>query len=361
MRGGEEAVQELLKRGAKINYDSLLNPILIAIEMDEINVVKKFLEFGENINKTNISGTTPLSMAVQHKRITIIDMLLETGADINKANNNGMTPFFWAITKENNSGVINKLLKKGANPNIKNRDGGSTPLLLVIQKNDLELIKILVAAGADVNQANIDGVTPLMMAANVKNHEAAMCLLKAGAKSDCKATVKGVSHDAINLALGNSFPSPPRNLKLAQDIASYTQNFHLLKKINHPIETVPNKFLCDLLDCVMDDPVFLTTVGQLMFFERRVIELAIDAKWIKNISKKELRPAQFLQQEIEDYIEARLHEKTTQLPEEKIHLGIRNKYGLFTELHNSYICEHRGEHPDIQHAYEQRYAIMLRN
>jgi ankyrin repeat protein len=83
--------------------------LLEAAYNGRLEVVKKMLEKGEDINQRNRYGQTPLYLAVLNGKEEVVEYLLEEGADYNIARDNGDTPLMCAV-KHQNCDVLEKLL-----------------------------------------------------------------------------------------------------------------------------------------------------------------------------------------------------------------------------------------------------------
>lgn len=74
-------------------------PLCVAISKGEVEVVKKFVEYGADINeKTN--GMTPLMYAARYNRVEIISFLLEKGADPKIKDERGYTALDHAMNSK---------------------------------------------------------------------------------------------------------------------------------------------------------------------------------------------------------------------------------------------------------------------
>ncbi|MEM6686131.1 MAG: ankyrin repeat domain-containing protein [Bacteroidota bacterium] len=72
-----------------------VNAFCIAISKGDFDVVKKMIEFGENVNKTS-NGKTPLMYAARFNRVEIINLLLENGAEVESKDRGGLTAIDYA-------------------------------------------------------------------------------------------------------------------------------------------------------------------------------------------------------------------------------------------------------------------------
>ncbi len=163
---GSKEIDLLFKSGAFMNQrnTNLETPLHTARNVHDAELL---MNRGADVNSKDYRGQTML-----HKtnNLELLNTLLNHQADVNAVDNFGMTPLHYSQTPEKS----HILLKAGANPRIKDF-AGDTPLHLVSDKVSAEL---LLKNGADVNAKNNEGFTPLHM---VKDPEIAKLLLKYGA------------------------------------------------------------------------------------------------------------------------------------------------------------------------------------
>ncbi|CAM3430244.1 hypothetical protein FLLO111716_09810 [Flavobacterium longum] len=65
-------------------------PLCNAISKGDFATVKKFVEYGADVNERS-NDMTPLMIAARYNNIEIMNYLLSKGADVNFRNENGMT------------------------------------------------------------------------------------------------------------------------------------------------------------------------------------------------------------------------------------------------------------------------------
>jgi len=126
-KGEIKKVRVLLEQGADpngIDDDMQWTPLTVAIENEQIEIIKLLLSSGAEINRRSKYGQSPLHIAVDisidgtyqahgkygDEPIDIISYLLQQGADKNATDKDGKTPIDWAL--EYKSDKIVKLLKE---------------------------------------------------------------------------------------------------------------------------------------------------------------------------------------------------------------------------------------------------------
>ncbi len=70
-------------------------PLCNAISKGETELVKKFIEYGADINETS-NGLTPLMMAARYNNVEILKILVEKGCNQKTKSDNGFTALQWA-------------------------------------------------------------------------------------------------------------------------------------------------------------------------------------------------------------------------------------------------------------------------
>ena len=86
-----------------------VNPFCIAISKGDMESVKKFIEYGVNVNEKS-NGMSPLMFAARYNKVEIIKLLLSKGARIDEKDENGFTALKYAELSNANEAV--QLLKK---------------------------------------------------------------------------------------------------------------------------------------------------------------------------------------------------------------------------------------------------------
>ncbi|RZJ66134.1 MAG: ankyrin repeat domain-containing protein [Flavobacterium sp.] len=70
-------------------------PLCVAISKGDLEVVKKFVEYGADINEKS-NGMTPLMIAARYNNVQITEYLLSKGAKADEKSENGFTALRWA-------------------------------------------------------------------------------------------------------------------------------------------------------------------------------------------------------------------------------------------------------------------------
>ncbi len=188
--------------------------LLTGIVKNDMEIIKKAIAGGADINNAKKDQYTPLGVAVKSRNADVVEYLLKNKANPNIQMNPWLNyytmPLIIAVENDDYK-TVQLLLDAGANVNTaiaykpddgsgSNTDKGNTPLILAIQKEgadspSLQIAKLLISYKADVNQANANGYTPLMAAADYKwgntyktRVSIANALLKAGADPSRKNT-----------------------------------------------------------------------------------------------------------------------------------------------------------------------------
>ncbi|TAL39615.1 MAG: ankyrin repeat domain-containing protein [Alphaproteobacteria bacterium] len=160
----------------------LQQDLVDAIRMNRVAAVEDCIAKGSGVKFTaGYFGETPLHLAAQSNRPEIIALLVEKGAPVDIPDLMGQTPLFHAAEKGHVESV-KQLLSLKANPHhVANTS--RTALFGPSMYGHVPVIEALTAAGADPNFA-VGGSTPIFLAVNGSHYEAAITLVKAGARVD---------------------------------------------------------------------------------------------------------------------------------------------------------------------------------
>lgn len=70
-------------------------PLVVAISKGDVEVAKKFIDYGADVNETT-HGKTPLMYAARGNQLEIVKYLVEKGADLSVKDKYGMTALDYA-------------------------------------------------------------------------------------------------------------------------------------------------------------------------------------------------------------------------------------------------------------------------
>ena len=156
------------------------NEILFAIRCGNAKSIEKILEFGVNLNKVKDTiGQSALRIAIERNNLPIVKLLLEYGADPNHIDKLWSSPIHYTVDSE----IIKELLKYGAEVDSED-SSGMTPLMRALAGEKFEIAKIFLDHGANINHCDNDGLTALHEASNTGQLETIEFLLKHGANID---------------------------------------------------------------------------------------------------------------------------------------------------------------------------------
>ncbi|WP_281224989.1 ankyrin repeat domain-containing protein [Flavobacterium aquiphilum] len=79
----------------KIEFSETITPLSVAIRKGDMETVKKFVEYGADVNE-NSNGLSPLMIAARYNKVEIIKFLLSKGARLNEKDENGFTALKYA-------------------------------------------------------------------------------------------------------------------------------------------------------------------------------------------------------------------------------------------------------------------------
>ncbi|AAR83361.1 CNPV015 ankyrin repeat protein [Canarypox virus] len=170
----------LLSYGADINTvdNAGKTPICCAVIRNLIDVTKELISLGADINKGDINNMTPLHHIVRFAKSTeLIEILLDHGANINAVNNFGETPLH--VLNGARDHIATTLITRGANVYAVDYNGNTLLHKAVINSN--AMLVNLIKLGVDVNHRNNSGKTPLHYAVKYPLKKSVSILLKHGA------------------------------------------------------------------------------------------------------------------------------------------------------------------------------------
>lgn len=121
------------------------NPLRMAIKMRNLTAVRRWLDFGAEVNAQDFTGFTPLMDAIETQQIEIIKELLLRDADPNTKTRSGETPLHLAVNKRSLQ-IVKLLMKAGAQPRVRNADGKTPADIIARFEPYSPIVKALDAA-----------------------------------------------------------------------------------------------------------------------------------------------------------------------------------------------------------------------
>ena len=198
LRGGVPA-----DRGRREPTPGGMTPLLYAARHDRVEVAKRLIAAGADVNAKEANGIWPLLMAISNDNLVVAHYLLEHGSSVNGQDWYGRSPLWEAVNVRNlyvhnatfKNGIdrapvldlIRALLEAGADVNARTKETppfrhhlleitgslewvdftGQTPFLTAALAGDVTVMKLLLEHGANPRIDTFQGTSPLMAAAGV--------------------------------------------------------------------------------------------------------------------------------------------------------------------------------------------------
>src|SRR4029079_13083163 len=87
-------------------------PLMMAFFVDNIELVKRLIASGANVNAVGIKNKSHLIVAIKLKKLQIAELLIQHGANVNMYDSGGYTPLIYAVD-HNDSDAITILINHG--------------------------------------------------------------------------------------------------------------------------------------------------------------------------------------------------------------------------------------------------------
>jgi ankyrin repeat protein len=224
-----------------INLFDCTLPMNLAIEVDNICVVDKLIEMGENpapflewaiisgnqvivkllinaVSEIQVKNNELLSLAAERGNLGIVKLLIEKGVGINSYDDD----YFWVhpvvkaiasrhihiyqyliplitrhrdilntiamqeVARQGDVETLSFLVDTGININAVDHLWGSTPLMVAVGANKSTIVNYLIDIGANINLQDFEGKTALMIATNDSLVDMVKKLLAAGSEKNLK-------------------------------------------------------------------------------------------------------------------------------------------------------------------------------
>lgn len=139
--------------------------LLQAVANNDVGKVESILQYSPYpINETNHKGESPLLIATHKNYIDVAKRLIDAGADINQQDHLQDSPYLYAGAQGKTEILKYMIVHAEPNHSVVNRYGGNA-LIPAAEKGHLENVKVFLQDGkADINHQNNYGYTALIEA-----------------------------------------------------------------------------------------------------------------------------------------------------------------------------------------------------
>jgi len=139
-----------------------------AAQKGDCETVKKFLQYGGDVNSKIITGSTLLMIAASYGREEVVKLLIDNGADINAVNYDGLTALMWGMTTMGSTGVVRLIIEAKADVNAsfrRSNTAGANALIFASALGRTDAVKLLIENGADLDSRDNEGKSAMDRAA----------------------------------------------------------------------------------------------------------------------------------------------------------------------------------------------------
>ena len=153
----------LINNGADINARNKegVTPLEIAVQKQNIAIVRLLTSSGANIHTQDTNGHSPLSMAFASSNEMLEAVVNSTNAT--SQDSDGNTPLHIALLTDAPLSKVQYIISLTSDVNIRNRDGNSA-LFISVLKNRQKVGEMLLAKNADIFSTNTNNNSPLRLA-----------------------------------------------------------------------------------------------------------------------------------------------------------------------------------------------------
>lgn len=277
-----------------MEHSHSVNKVRFAVRSGNLDMVKKLVDNGWEINEPDERGWTLLHEAVVNEQsLDIASFLVSAGAIVDYPSLQGATPFYIAC-KYGCEVMAKMLIESGCNINARvtrdNVDGNNylslTPLHVVCYKKNLGILKLLIENDVNINAIDGRRRTAIHIAVEKANHDAVRLLIGAGAHmkmKDCQgytplhhACMLG-SLEMFNILLehlGCESPIVDQQTPEGWTLLMLACNFQHYSIVNRLIEVGANTAV---INCVGILALHLAVAGELDLFKLLLSNTSNDA------------------------------------------------------------------------------------
>jgi ankyrin repeat protein len=178
-----EVLEYLLNHGADIKHDNDFGytPLILASLTNHLELVKRYIERGDDLNTQDVDHETALSLAIEKEYPAIVALLRENDAQVIDYSELSEEGSMLQAAKDGALGSILNLHDAGLSINIKDADG-NTPLMLAAKAGHVGLVRSLYHLGAGINHKNNAGESACNLAKRDGQESVLKTLLEFGAE-----------------------------------------------------------------------------------------------------------------------------------------------------------------------------------
>ena len=183
-RGNLDKVKKFVEEGCDVNKTNKRfrlggTPLMYAAGEGRFDVVKHLIDHGADVGKKDGRKRTVLHYASERGDLKVVEALLSKGAEIDVEDVGHCTPLMLAAEREHND-ISLYLINHGAD--VHKKDGRKrTALHYASERGDLKVVKALLSKGAEIDVEDVGHCTPLMLAAGRGHNDILLYLINHGA------------------------------------------------------------------------------------------------------------------------------------------------------------------------------------
>ena len=221
--------------------------LLCATQQKDIDITRRLLEKGANVNCKDKEGYRCLHVAVEDGDLEMTTLLIDNGASVNVFTNDGLSPLINNLQSSPSLAIVKLLVESGANIN-QARSPVFTPLHAAAYNGYTDIVVYLLQNGADIECRSFNKMTPILYACKEGQMKTAEVLIENGAnlrikRPDGKSILAHVclhGHESIvRLLVRNGIEIDEEALNIARQVGNEDILNYLLD--DHETDTSSNR------------------------------------------------------------------------------------------------------------------------